>query len=83
MSQSVINTSQNAPFYTNFLKIFWESKPPDPLDSLRASGARHPGSTALSPSFYFSKLNMSVAYIVDINETLDKFEKLAKLDRYS
>ena len=35
MSKSVINSSQNAPFYSNFLKSFRGSMPPDPLDSLR------------------------------------------------
>ena len=31
MSKSVINCSQNAPYYTNFLEIFWGSMPQDPF----------------------------------------------------
>ena len=59
MSKSVINSSQNAPFYTNFFKIFRGSMPPDPTSLSSRPGARKHGLAVLSPSFYISKLNMS------------------------
>ena len=52
MSKSVINSSQNAPFYTSFLKIFRGNIPTDPLASLRTFGARQPGSTTLYHFFF-------------------------------
>ena len=53
------NSSQNAPFYTNFLKFFQGKFFWIPLAWLRLFGARQSGLSALSPSFLFSKLNMS------------------------